>query len=191
MDWVAASLWGVAGGASLEAVDIIKSVRWHRQMPWNVQPDTIDPPQARPNIRPGEERLPAPGWKAYCVVAVLRLFVSGAPTAALTASFPNSINPLVAFLVGAGALTFIEQGAALVPLVVKGAGRAALGSVVDAAQQPLPQQEQQPGAAQPNGLPPAQPNSAPSQSSPAFSGNARPDLGVAAQQDPSSAGGAA
>ncbi|MCT9108085.1 hypothetical protein N4G69_21000, partial [Streptomyces mirabilis] len=83
MDWLMAAWVGVAGGATMEAVDVIKSVKWHRKMPWNVQPDTIEPPRRRPDVRPGEEQLPAPGWPGYCVAAVLRLFVSGAPTGAL------------------------------------------------------------------------------------------------------------
>ncbi|MFF0126561.1 hypothetical protein ACFYTG_12690 [Streptomyces mirabilis] len=100
MDWLTAAWVGVAGGATMEAVDVIKSVKWHRKMPWNVQPDTIEPPRRRPDVRPGEEQLPAPGWPGYCVAAVLRLFVSGAPTGALAATYPHSVNPLVAYMVG-------------------------------------------------------------------------------------------
>lgn len=73
-----AAVVGAAGGAAMEAVDIIKAIKWHRQMPWNVQSDTIDPPKHRADVRPGEEHLPVPGWKAYWFAGALRLFVSGA-----------------------------------------------------------------------------------------------------------------
>jgi hypothetical protein len=65
-----------------------------------VPSETIDPPRRRPNVRPGEEQLPAPGWKAHCVAATLRLFVSGASTGVIATSYVNSMNPLVAYAVG-------------------------------------------------------------------------------------------
>ncbi|MFI1030408.1 hypothetical protein [Streptomyces sp. NPDC020951] len=102
-----------------------KAVKWHRQMPWNVQSDTIDPPQRRADVRPGEECLPAPGWKAYWFAGVLRLFVSGSLTGVVAAGYPQSTNPLVAFLIGLGALSAVQQVTTLVPLMVKNAGRAA------------------------------------------------------------------
>ncbi|MFF7702850.1 hypothetical protein [Streptomyces lydicus] len=58
MDWFMAVVVGAAGGASMEAVDVIKAIKWHRQMPWKVQSDTIDPPQRSADVRPGEEHLP-------------------------------------------------------------------------------------------------------------------------------------
>jgi len=179
---------GAAGGASMEAVDVIKAIKWHRQMPWKVQSDTIDPPQRSADVRPGEEHLPSPGWKAYCVAGVLRLLVSGALTGVVAATYPQSTNPLVAFLIGLGALSAVQQATTLVPLVVKNAGRAALGGVVEEAQQQaqaLQQNGQQCGPGQSNGaLPGLQPGS-PS------AGNPQPSTDVAAQQDPTGGGGAA
>lgn len=128
MDWFMAALVGAAGGVSIEAVDIVKAIKWHRQMPWNVQSDTIDPPRRRADVRPGEEHLPAPGWKAYCVAGVMRLLVSGALTGVVAATYPRSTNPLAAFLIGLGALSVVQQATTLVPLMVKSAGRAALGA---------------------------------------------------------------
>lgn len=122
----------------MEAIDIIKAIKWHRRMPWNVQSDSIDPPQRRAEVRPGEECLPAPGWKAYCVAGVLRLLVSGALTGVVAATFP--LNPLAAFLVGLGALSAVQQVTSLVPLMVKSAGRAALGVLSP----PLPESESGP-----------------------------------------------
>ncbi|MFB7337759.1 hypothetical protein ACFC00_40110 [Streptomyces adustus] len=183
MDWFMAAMVGAVGGASMEAVDIIKAVKWHRQMPWNVQSDTIDPPQHRADVRPGEERLPAPGWKAYCVAGVLRLLVSGVLTGVVAASYPQGTNALVSFLVGLGALSAVQQATTLVPLMVKSAGRAALGGVVDAAQQPS--QAPLPGLVQPNGGPPGYPTGSPTR------GNPLPDPGVAAEQELTGGGGAA
>ncbi|MFE2706514.1 hypothetical protein [Streptomyces mirabilis] len=185
MDWLTAAWVGVAGGATMEAVDVIKSVKWHRKMPWNVQPDTIEPPRRRPDVRPGEEQLPAPGWPGYCVAAVLRLFVSGAPTGALAATYPHSVNPLVAYMVGLGALSAVQQLATLVPLAVKSAGRAALGGVaVEAQQQALQGQAQQAyGYGHAHGVP-LRPQAA---GPPADS--AQPDTGITATQGSSDAGG--
>ncbi|MEU2863805.1 hypothetical protein ACIQWL_26455 [Streptomyces mirabilis] len=185
MDWLTAAWVGVAGGATMEAVDVIKSVKWHRKMPWNVQPDTIEPPLRRPDVRPGEEQLPAPGWRGYCVAVVLRLFVSGAPTGALAATHPHSVNPLVAYMVGLGALSAVQQLATLVPLAVKSAGRAALGGVaVEAQQQALQGQAQQAyGYGHANGVP-LRPQAA---GPPADS--AQPDTGITAPQGSSDAGG--
>ncbi|MDH6435943.1 hypothetical protein M2158_004483 [Streptomyces sp. SAI-144] len=102
MDWFMAALVGMAGGASMEAIDVIKAIKWHRRMPWNVQSGTIDPPQRRADVRPGEEQLPAPGWKAYCVAGVLRLLVSGALTGAVTATYPQSTSSAGCVSPGAG-----------------------------------------------------------------------------------------
>ncbi|MPY31303.1 hypothetical protein FNH09_08315 [Streptomyces adustus] len=183
MDWFMAAMVGAAGGASMEAVDIIKAVKWHRQMPWNVQSDTIDPPQRRGDVRPGEEHLPAPGWKAYCVAGVLRLFVSSALTGVVAASYPQSTNALVSFLIGLGALSAVQQATTLVPLMVKNVGRAALGGVVEAAQQPS--QAPIPGPAQPNGGPPGVPTGS------HISGNPSPAPGVAGEQELTGGGGTA
>lgn len=189
MDWYLAALIGAAGGAAMEAVDIIKSIKWHRQMPWNVQSDTIDPPHRRPDVRPGEENLPAPGPKAYCFAALLRLFVSGALTGVTAATFPHTTNPLVAFLVGLGALSAVQQVTTLVPLMVKSASRAALGGVAEEAQQQqqsLQQQGQQPSPGPSNGVPGPQAGSH-------FhsAGIPQTDTGVAVQQDPTDVGGTA
>ncbi|NNN32177.1 hypothetical protein HLK59_17775 [Streptomyces sp. S3(2020)] len=178
MDWFMAAVVGAAGGAAMEAVDVIKAIKWHRQMPWNVQSDTVEPPQRRADVRPGEEHLPAPGWKAYCVAGVLRLLVSGALTGAVGATYPQSTNPLVAFLIGLGGLSAVQQVTTLVPLMVKSAGRAALGGVVEEAQQQA-QNLQQPGIGQPM----VQAGGA--------AGNAQPNGGVAPQQDLTGGGGAA
>ncbi|NEC91809.1 hypothetical protein [Streptomyces sp. SID12501] len=186
MDWFMAALVGTAGGASIEAVDVVKSIKWHRQMPWNVQSDTIDPPRRRPDVRPGEEHLPAPGWKAYCVAGVLRLFVSGALTGVVAASFPQNTSPLVAFLIGLGALSAVQQVSTLVPLMIKSAGRAALGGVVEEAQQVLQQQGQQPGPGQPNGVLPGR-----RQTDSPVAGTPQPETAVSAQQDLTGEGGAA
>lgn len=113
----------------MEAVDVIKSIKWHRQMPWNVQSETLEPPQRSPEVRPGEENLPVPGRAAYAIAAVLRLFVSGALTSVIAATFPQSMNPLVSFMVGLGALSAVQQAVTLVPLVVKNVGQAALGGI--------------------------------------------------------------
>jgi hypothetical protein len=170
---------GAGGGASMEALDIIKAIKWHRQMPWNVQSDTIDPPQRRADVRPGEEHLPAPGWKAYCVAGVLRLLVSAALTGAVAATYPQSTNPLVAFLIGLGALSAVQQATTLVPLMVKSAGRAALGGVVEQVNGQPP-----PPAPPSGGLPVPQPSSP-------QRGNPQQGTGVAGQQDPTGGGGAA
>ncbi|MCF3135577.1 hypothetical protein [Streptomyces olivochromogenes] len=182
MDWLMAAWVGVAGGATMEAVDVIKSIKWHRKMPWNVQPDTIEPPRRQPDVRPGEEQLPAPGWQGYCVAAVLRLFVSGAPTGALAATYPHSVNPLVAYMVGLGALSVVQQLASLVPLAVKSAGRAALGGVVEEAQQQTVQQY-------PNGHGPT--NGVPGPTPPGGSTThiPQPGTGITAPQGPADAGG--
>ncbi|MFD4652652.1 hypothetical protein [Streptomyces sp. NPDC058441] len=184
MDWFMAALVGVAGGASMEAIDVIKAIKWHRQMPWNVQSDTVDPPQRRPDLPPGEERLPAPGWMAYCVAGALRLLVSGALTGAVAATYPQSTNPLVAFLIGLGALSAVQQVTTLVPLMVRNVSGVALGGVVEQAQQQaqtLQQNGQQLGLSPSSG---AQAGSPPP-------GNPQPDTGVAAQQDPTGQGGTA
>lgn len=178
MDWFMAALVGAAGGVSIEAVDVVKAIKWHRQMPWNVQSDTIDPPRRRADVRPGEEHLPAPGWKAYCVAGVMRLLVSGALTGVVAATYPRSTNPLAAFLIGLGALSVVQQATTLVPLMVKSAGRAALGGLGGEATGQPPG----PGSSD-GGLPGPRPGS------PA-AGNPQPDTGVAAQQDPTGGGGA-
>ncbi|MFE3769944.1 hypothetical protein [Streptomyces sp. NPDC059122] len=188
MYWLMAAVVGAAGGASMEAVDVIKAIKWHRQMPWNVQSDTIDPPQRRADVRPGEEHLPAPGWKAYWFAGLLRLFVSGTLTGAVAAAYPQSMNPLVAFLIGLGALSAVQHMTTLVPLMVKSVGRAALGGVVEEAQQQsqaLQQTGQQPAPAQSAGALPEQLTGRPS------GGNPQRDTGVASQQDPTDGGGAA
>ncbi|MEV5472730.1 hypothetical protein AB0L66_10285 [Streptomyces sp. NPDC052207] len=185
MDWVTAAAVGAAGGAAMEAIDIIKAVKWHRKMPWNVQSDTIDPPQRRPDVRPGEEGLPAPGWKAYSVAGALRLVVSGLLTGVVAATYPESTNPLVAFLIGLGSLTAVQQAVTLVPLMVKTAGRAALGGVVDAARQrpqPFPSNEQRGVSAQLDET---------GNANSASTGNERADTSFAEQQDSTSGGGVA
>lgn len=177
---------GAAGGTTMEALDIIKAIKWHRQMPWNVQSDTIDPPQRRADIRPGEEQLPAPGWKAYCVAGMLRLLVSGALTGVVAATYPQSTNPLVAFLIGLGSLTAVQQASTLVPLMVKTAGRAALDGVVEAAQpqpQTFRQQGQHSGFTQSNATQPDR-LGAPSP------GHSPADMNAATPQDPAGEGGA-
>lgn len=180
------ALVGSIGGASIEALDVIKSIKWHRQMPWNVQSDTIDPPRRRPDVRPGEEHLPAPGWMAYCVAGVLRLFVSGALTGAVAASFPEVTSPFVAFVIGLGALSAVEQATTLAPLVIKSAGRTALGGTVEEVhQQAFQQSVQQRAPGQSNGVLPGQ------QAGSATAGNPQPDGAVPAQQDLAGEGGAA
>jgi hypothetical protein len=179
---------GAAGGASIEAVDIIKAIKWHRQMPWNVRSDTIDPPHRRADVRPGEEHLPAPGWKAYWFAGVLRLFVSGALTGVVAGTYPQSTSPLVAFLIGLGALSAVQQATTLVPLMVRSAGRVALGGVVDEARhQPesLLQDAQQPDPGRSNGALPWPQTGSPSARNP------QPDTSVVAQHDPTGGGGAA
>ncbi|MER6961282.1 hypothetical protein [Streptomyces sp. NPDC000618] len=119
---------------------------------------------------------------------MLRLFVSGSLTGVVAAGYPQSTNPLVVFLIGLGALSAVQQVTTLVPLMVKNAGRAALGGVVEEAQQ-------QAQALQQNGQPtgPGQSNGAlarPGTASPS-SGYPQPHTGVAAQPDPTSGGGAA
>lgn len=186
MDWLLAAWVGVAGGATMEAIDVIKSVRWHGSVPWNVQPETIEPPRRRRNVRPGEEQLPPPGWQGYCLATALRLFVSGAPTGALAATYPHTVNPLVAYMVGLGALSVVQQLATLVPLAVKSVGQAAVGSVAAEAQQHVNASQAQ----QLNGHAPAndvavQPltSEVPPPHSP------RPDTSVPAPQASSEAGG--
>ena len=175
-----AAVVGAAGGASMEAVDVIKAIKWHRRMPWNVQSDTIDPPQRRADVRPGEEHLPASGRTAYCVAGVLRLLVSGTLTGAVAATYPQSTSPLEAFLIGLGALSAVQQVSTLVPLMVKSAGRAALGGVVEAAQN-----AQGPGPGQDPGALPGPWPGGPSGENPP------PGAGVAVQPDPTGGGGAA
>ncbi|MBK6015156.1 hypothetical protein [Streptomyces sp. MBT53] len=187
MDWFMAAALGAAGGASMEALDFIRAVKWHHQMPWNVQSDTIDPPQRRADVRPGEENLPAPGWKAYWLAAVLRLFVSGTLTGAVAATYPQSTNPLVAFVIGLGALSAVQQATTLAPLMVKSASRAALGGVVDEAQhqtQTLLQGNPQPDPGLSN-------ISLSGPAGSATAGQLQPDTSVVAQQGPTSEGGAA
>ncbi|MEU9466063.1 hypothetical protein AB0D78_05300 [Streptomyces avermitilis] len=189
MDWLMAALIGMAGGASMEAIDVIKSVRWHRKMPWQVKPDTIDPPHRSPDVRPGEEHLPAPGWLAYCIAGVLRLFVSGALTGVIASSHPQVADPLVSFLIGLGALSGVEKVATLVPLAVKSIGRAALGSTVDAVQEQrqIPQQPQQPP--QQGHVGPAGPQQGPGTAGSLGQGP-QPNPDIPAQQDPTGTGGA-
>ncbi|MEU6513611.1 hypothetical protein [Streptomyces sp. NPDC046978] len=187
MDWVMAATWGAVGGAAMEAVDIIKAVKWHRKMPWDVQSDTVDPPQRRADVRPGEEQLPAPGRLAYCVAGLLRVLLSGALTGAVAATFSQSTNPFVAFLIGLGSLTAVQQAATLVPLMVKSAGRAALGGVVGEAQQQaqaLQQLGAEPGLSQMNG---AQPDTQMG----ITSEYPQQEIGVVPQQHPSGGGGPA
>ncbi|MFE9687800.1 hypothetical protein [Streptomyces sp. NPDC006285] len=185
MDWFMAATVGTAGGACMEAVDIIKAIKWHRRMPWNVQSDTVDPPHRRADTRPGEEHLPAPGWRAFCVAGVLRLLVGGVVAGVVAATYPQSANPLVAFLIGLGGLSAVQQATTLVPLMVKSAGRAAFGGVVEEAQS-------QAQALQQNGQPPpgqpAGPVLGPQTGGPP-AGNL--NAGAAAQQDPTGGGGAA
>lgn len=185
MDWLWAAWVGVAGGATMEAIDVIKSVRWHGSVPWNVQPETIDPPQRRRNVRPGEEQLPAPGWQGYCLATALRLFVSAAPTGVIAATYPHTVTPLVAYMVGLGALSVVQQLATLVPLAVKSVGQATLGSVAADAQQDVVALQAQ----QPNGHGPANDVSLhpPTEASPAR--GLQPDPGVPAPQASSDAGG--
>lgn len=183
-----AALVGTAGGASMEAVDIIKAIKWHRKMPWNVRSDTVDPPRSRADVRPGEEDLPAPGWRAYWVAGVLRLFVSGALTGVVAATYPESTNPLVAFLVGLGSLSAVQQCTSLVPLMIKSVGRAALGSVIEEAQQQARSSEQngqQPDTGQTSVLPPDPQPGAPTHENPAS------PAPISAQRDQSGGGGQA
>lgn len=183
-----AAMVGAAGGASMEAVDIIKAVKWHRQMPWNVRSDTIDPPQPSPDVPPGEENLPPPGWRAYWFAGVLRMVVSGTLTGVVAATYPQSTNPLVAFLIGLGALSAVQQVATLVPMTVKNAARAALGSVAEQAEQQsqaLQQNGQQSVPRQPSDAPPGPPTGSPS------AGNPQQETGVGAQQEAAGEGGAA
>jgi hypothetical protein len=119
MNWPTAALVGMAGGGAIEAVDIYKSVRWHSQMPWNVRPETIDPPRRRLTVRPGEEILPRPGRLAYCIAIVIRLMVSATLPAVIAATFPKTSYPLAAFLTGVGALATVEKLVSLMPLLVK------------------------------------------------------------------------
>lgn len=192
MDWFLAAMVGAAGGASMEAVDIIKAIKWHHQWPWNVRSESVGPSQPRADVRRGEENLPAPGWKAYCVAAALRVLVSGALTGVVAATYPSRTNPLMAFLIGLGALSAVQQASTLVPLMVKSAGRSALGGGSEGGgsegtQQPsptLPQNGPQSGSVQSNGAPPEQRTGPPSE------GNPQPDTDVAAQQDPAGQGGA-
>lgn len=177
-----AALVGVAGGASMEAVDVIKSIRWHRKMPWEVKPDTIDPPSTHPDVRPGEERLPAPGWVAYCVAGVLRLFVSGALTGVIASSHPQVADPLVSFVIGLGALSSVEKVATLVPLAVKNMGRSALGNAADSVQQQGQVPQQVYGAA-------TGPRQGPETAGPLRNGQQRSSE-VSSQQDSTSSGGA-
>jgi hypothetical protein len=126
----------VLGGASMEALDIIRSVRWHRQMPWNVQSDTIDPPPRSADIRPGEENLPAPGRLAYGVAAMLRLLVSGAVSGVVAATYPPTAVPLVMYFVGLGALSTIERLTKLAPLLVTALAKEGGATAWQAVQQP-------------------------------------------------------
>lgn len=178
---------GASGGACIEAVDIIKAIKWHRQLPWNVQSDTVDPPRRRADVRPGEEHLPAPGRWAYCVAAVLRLLVGGIVSGVVAATYPHSANPLVAFLVGLGALSTLQQATTFVPLMVKSMGKAALGGMVEEAQQQaqdLPQDVPS-TVPQSRGVPVVPQAGSPS------SETRHPDMGVAAQQDLTGEGGTA
>lgn len=141
MQWLVAAWVGVAGGATIEAVDVFKAIRWHHAMPWNVGPDTSTPPRRVLHVRPGEEALPAPGPWAYCLAGILRLFVSAAPTAVIAASWPQRMNPLIAYAVGLGALSVVQQLASLAPLIVTSAGRAALTGTAPHNEQQFPTHE--------------------------------------------------
>ncbi|MET7695138.1 hypothetical protein ABZT06_45815 [Streptomyces sp. NPDC005483] len=188
MDWFMAAAVGASGGAVMESVDFIKAIRWHRQMPWNVQSDTIDPPKRRADVRPGEEHLPAPGWKAYSLAGVLRLFVSGTLTGAMAATYPQITSPAVAFFIGLGALSAVQEATTLVPLMVKSAGRAALSGVVGEAQQQaqtLQQDRQQPGPGQSTDALLGSQVGHPSINDP------QTDTSVVVQQDPTGEGGVA
>ncbi|MDF2273423.1 hypothetical protein P2Q00_49775 [Streptomyces coacervatus] len=187
MDWLLAAWVGVAGGATMEAIDVIKSVRWHGSVPWEVQPETIEPPRRRRNVRPGEEQLPAPGRQGYCLATALRLFVSGAPTGVLAATYPHTVNPLVAYMVGLGALSVVQQLATLVPLAVKSVGQAALGSVAGEAQQDVVASQAQHPNGHGHGHVDDVPVRPPTEASPVH--GVLPDTGVPAPQAPSDGGG--
>lgn len=180
MDWVSAAWVGVLGGASMEALDIIRSVRWHRQMPWNVKSDTIGPPDRNVEVRPGEDKLPEPGRLAYGVAAILRVLVSGAVAGVVAATYPPTAVPLVMYFVGLGALSVIERLTKLAPLLVTALGKEAGATALDAVQRP-----QQPlGASTPNQLASQQTNN-PSASTPI------PDPTLAANPNGPGVGGAA
>lgn len=119
----------------MEALDVIRSVRWHRQLPWNVQSGTIDPPQRSVEIRPGEENLPAPGRLAYGVAALLRMLIGGVVSGVLAATYPPTAVPLVMFLVGLGALSVIERLTKLAPLLVTALAHEAASNAADQVQQ--------------------------------------------------------
>ena len=125
MTWWGAALWGALGGVATEALDIIRAIKWHHELPWNVGSNRGDPP---PQARPGDLGLPAPGPMAYCVAGVLRLLISGALTATVAATYPESASPLVLFILGLSAPTLVQQIFTLVPLVVRTAARADLPS---------------------------------------------------------------
>jgi hypothetical protein len=145
MQWLQAAWVGVAGGATIEAIDVFKAIRWHHTMPWNVGPDTA-PPRRVLHVRPGEAALPAPGPWAYCLAGILRLFVSAAPTAVIAASWPQRMNPLIAYAVGLGALSVVQQLASLAPLIIKNVSQAALnGTASDNEHQPLTHELAHPG----------------------------------------------
>lgn len=141
---------------------------------------------SRADTRPGEDHLPAPGRRAFCVAGVLRLLVGGVVSGVVAATYPQSANPLVGFLIGLGGLSAVQQATTLAPLMVKSAGRAAFGGVVEEAQsqaQALQQNGQHPGQ-------PAGPVLGPQTGSPP-AGNPQANTGVAAQQDPTGGGGVA
>ncbi|MFE2511752.1 hypothetical protein [Streptomyces naganishii] len=156
MEWLTAAYWGAFGGFAIEVLDYCRAVRWHRKRPWNVSSASVGagPSAPRAQSRPGDEELPAPGWLAYLLGAVLRVVVGGGVAGALAASPPHGTTPWIALIVGAGALTVMEKSLALVTLVTQVSKDAVIGAVMqhqnnqraqlDASQPVAPPQESAP-----------------------------------------------
>ncbi|WP_369776307.1 hypothetical protein [Streptomyces sp. R33] len=130
MDWLAAAAVGGLGGIAIEAYDIITALKWHGVAPWKVGPDTVKRPARRPDLRPGEEKLPAPGRAAYTVAVVLSTLVSATLAGVLAATYDYATVPAVSFAVGMGAIGSLQRLAKLVPLLVANLVNSSLQAMV-------------------------------------------------------------
>ncbi|MFF7992176.1 hypothetical protein ACFZDG_20560 [Kitasatospora xanthocidica] len=144
MDWLAAAAVGGLGGIVIEAYDVIAALKWHGVAPWRVTPDTAHPVIRRPDLRPGEERLPAPGGVAYTVAVGLSTLVSATLAGVLAASYDSAAVPVVSFALGMAALGSLQKLAKSVPLYVATMVNQSLQAVVAARrldqEPPLPAQ---------------------------------------------------
>ncbi|WP_345701285.1 hypothetical protein [Kitasatospora terrestris] len=118
MDWLAAAALGGLGGFSIEALDFIHALKSHGALPWQVGPDPSGRIVRRPDLRPGEENLPAPGGTAYAVAVALGVFVSSAVAGVMAATYAYAAVPAVSFILGMNVRGILDKLTKVVPLQV-------------------------------------------------------------------------